>query len=118
MTAEMWLLLVALVSAGAAIPLVLLFERIGRRVGFVDYPRRGEVQSYVLPRTGGYGMFLAFWLAILASILMVPDSLARLPADNTRLLGVFLGSLVLIPFAIADDRHRLGAGPQFFGHLM
>jgi UDP-GlcNAc:undecaprenyl-phosphate GlcNAc-1-phosphate transferase len=118
MTAEMWLLLVAVVAAGSAVPLVLIAERIGRRVGLVDYPRRGEMQHYALPRTGGYGMFIAFWLAIVVSFLVVPDRDVRLEADNTRLLGVLLGSLVLIPFAIADDSRRLGPGPQFVGHLL
>jgi UDP-GlcNAc:undecaprenyl-phosphate/decaprenyl-phosphate GlcNAc-1-phosphate transferase len=118
MTHEFWLLLIALVAAGAAIPLVLLAERVGRRVGFVDYPRRGEVQRYELPRTGGYGIFLAFWIAVLASFLVVPAGLDRLEADNVRLVGVVLGSLVLIPFAIADDRRRLGPGPQIVGHIV
>jgi UDP-GlcNAc:undecaprenyl-phosphate/decaprenyl-phosphate GlcNAc-1-phosphate transferase len=75
------------------------------------------VQQYILPRTGGYGMYLAFWLAIGASFVLAPSNLERLTADNQRLVGVFLGSLLLLPLAIADDRHRLSPWPQFAGQI-
>ncbi|MPZ15210.1 MAG: hypothetical protein GEU73_12435 [Chloroflexi bacterium] len=118
MSTELWFLLVFLVAAGAAIPLVMISEQAGRSLGLVDRPRRGEVQQHIVPRTGGYGVFLAFWLAILVSFLGMPAELVRLPADNARLVGVLLGSLALLPLAIVDDARRLGPTPQLVGHLV
>ena len=93
-------------------------ERLGRVTGIVDFPRPGEVQERVLPRTGGYGVFLAFWAAIGLSFLVEPSNLERLAADNWRLLGLFVGSLVMLPLAVADDLRRLGPWPQLLGHAV
>jgi UDP-N-acetylmuramyl pentapeptide phosphotransferase/UDP-N-acetylglucosamine-1-phosphate transferase len=107
-----------LVAALLAVPLVLGAEAGGRAANLVDRPRRGELQEKVLPRTGGYGVFLAFWTAIALSFLIAPDDLERLPADNWRLVGLFLGSVAILPLAYIDDRRRLGPLPQFVGHVV
>jgi len=114
---EFWYCAVILIAAGLAIPLMLALERLGPRLGMVDRPRVGEVQQRPLPRTGGYGVFAAFWLAVLAGFAVAPDAVERLPADTHRLLGVALGSLMLIPLAVADDRRRLGPWPQLAGQI-
>jgi UDP-GlcNAc:undecaprenyl-phosphate/decaprenyl-phosphate GlcNAc-1-phosphate transferase len=113
-----WLLLVFGVAVAATVPLVLLAERAGSAAGLVDHPRPGEVQRRPVPRSGGYAVFAAFWIAIGASFLLAPADLERLPADNIRLLGVFLGSLALLPLAIVDDRRRLGPWPQLLGQIV
>lgn len=113
-----WYLVVFLAAALVAAPLVMAAERAGRRLGMVDLPRQGETQRHAAPRTGGYGVFGAFWLAILLSFAVMPDQQVRLPADNLRLAGVFLGSLVLLPLAVLDDRRRLGPAPQLAGHVL
>src|SRR5262245_14568611 len=79
---------VAILAAAAltAVPLVLLAEGFGKRLGLIDKPRPGETQRHVVPRTGGYGLFVAFWLAVGASFLVAPADLERLPADNLRLV--------------------------------
>jgi UDP-GlcNAc:undecaprenyl-phosphate GlcNAc-1-phosphate transferase len=114
----LWLAAVFLTAALGAVALVVAAERIGIGLGIVDYPRSGEVQQRELPRTGGYGVMLAFWIAILMSFLVVPGALERLPADNVRLFGVVLGSVALIPLALTDDVRRLGPGPQFVGQIV
>ncbi len=113
-----WLLLVFVVATAAAAVLVIAAERAGRALGLVDRPRSGETQQRALPRTGGYGVLVAFWLAIGVSYLVAPTDLERLAADNVRLAGVFLGSLALLPFAILDDRRRLGPVPQLVGQVI
>lgn len=118
MTFESWYLLVGAAAALFAFPLVLAAERFGHAQGLVDHPRAGEIQSRVLPRTGGYGIFLAFWAAIAVSFLVAPANLERLPADSWRLLGLLAGSLAIIPLALVDDRRRLGPWPQLAGHIL
>jgi UDP-GlcNAc:undecaprenyl-phosphate/decaprenyl-phosphate GlcNAc-1-phosphate transferase len=113
-----WLLAIFTVSVGVAVPLVMAAERIGPALGLVDRPRVGEVQQRALPRSGGYGVLVAVWIAIGVSYLVAPAELERLPADNLRLLGVFLGSLALLPLALLDDRRRLGPWPQLAGQIV
>jgi len=115
---EFWFLAIFLAAVAVAIPLMIALERVGRRLGLMDYPRPGEVQQRALPRSGGYGVFAAFWLAILLSFALAPGDLERLPADNTRLVGVLIGSLVLLPLAVIDDVRRLGPLPQFLGQIV
>lgn len=112
-----WYAIVGGAACLLAIPLALVAERIGRATGLVDHPRAGEVQREVLPRTGGYAVFVAFWAAIGLSFVVAPDNLERLAADNWRLFGLFVGSLALIPLALADDIRRLGPWPQLVGHF-
>jgi UDP-GlcNAc:undecaprenyl-phosphate GlcNAc-1-phosphate transferase len=107
----------ALATCGAA-ALVLVADRLGHTVGLVDQPRSGEVQQRALPRTGGYAVLGAFWLAIGLSYLAAPSELERLPADSVRLFGVLLGSLALLPLAVLDDRQRLGPWPQLIGQVV
>ncbi|MSQ24543.1 MAG: undecaprenyl/decaprenyl-phosphate alpha-N-acetylglucosaminyl 1-phosphate transferase [Chloroflexi bacterium] len=118
MSLETWYALVVMLAALAAIPAVVGMERVGWALGLVDRPRPGEVQHRPLARTGGYGVFIAFWAAIGASFLLAPSNLERLPADNWRLLGLLLGSLVIIPLALLDDFKRLGPAPQIVGHFV
>jgi UDP-GlcNAc:undecaprenyl-phosphate/decaprenyl-phosphate GlcNAc-1-phosphate transferase len=115
---EAWYLLIGATAGLLAIPAVLAAEHFGRRSGLVDHPRVGEQQQRDLPRTGGYGVFVAFWAAIALSFLIVPPTLQRLPADNLRLVGLFIGSLAIIPLAVLDDRRRLGPWPQLVGHIV
>ena len=115
---ETWYVAIFTAAALAALPLVLLAESLGKRLGLVDRPRPGEAQRHVVPRTGGYGLFVAFWLVVGASFLFAPADLERLPADTLRVLGVFLGSLVLLPLAALDDSRRLGPVPQLLGQIV
>lgn len=88
-------------------------RRLGERSGIVDQPRPGEVQTRVLPRTGGYALFSAFIMAILVGAVLIPRS----EQESWRLLGVLLGLVVLLPLAILDDRRRLGPIPQLVGQI-
>jgi UDP-GlcNAc:undecaprenyl-phosphate GlcNAc-1-phosphate transferase len=115
--AELWLLSVFALAAAASFWLTGLAGRLGHRVGLLDYPRRGELQAAVVPRTGGYAMCAAFVLAALASFVAPADELVRTAEDTQRLLGVLLGLVILLPLAYADDRARLGPLPQLAGQF-
>ena len=86
----------------------------GSRAGIEDKPRPGEVQSRVLPRTGGYAMFFAFMAASLVGAYLIPRSMQ----ESWRLTGVLMGATVLLPLAILDDRRRLGPLPQLVGQIV
>jgi UDP-GlcNAc:undecaprenyl-phosphate/decaprenyl-phosphate GlcNAc-1-phosphate transferase len=85
----------------------------GRRTGIVDKPRPGEVQSRVIPRTGGYALFVAFLGASILGALLIPRS----DEESWRLLGVLLGAAAVLPLAFLDDRRRLGPLPQLVGQF-
>ncbi len=121
----LWLAVAFVVAAATTYALAVLTERFGRRLGVVDVPRAGEVQRHAVPRTGGYAMLGGLWLAllvgyILRSRLLVDPDLGPEwnPADDTRMLGLLLGSLCIVPLAVLDDRRRLGPWPQLLGQVL
>ncbi len=113
MATELSLALVFAVAWLATYLFSFLAMAAGRWSGIVDQPRPGEVQSRVLPRTGGYALFFAFLLATLVGALLIPRS----AQESWRLLGVLLGALAILPLAILDDKRRLAPLPQLIGQI-
>src|SRR5918911_3774311 len=125
MRPEPWLVLALVTAAVAAYGLARLAERFGRRFAVLDVPRPGEVQRRVVPRTGGYAMLAGLWVALAVAYLLRGQFLvdadlgpAWNPADDLRMLGLVLGSVLIVPLALLDDRRRLGPWPQLVGQLV
>src|SRR5215204_666458 len=112
-----WILGVIVLAALTSYVLVGLAARHGERLGMVDVPRAGEVQVRAVPRNGGYGMLIAIWLAVGLAVFARPPELQAAPGDDWKLVGVLLGTLLIVPLAMLDDSKRLGAGPQFLGQF-
>jgi UDP-GlcNAc:undecaprenyl-phosphate/decaprenyl-phosphate GlcNAc-1-phosphate transferase len=119
-----WLGLAFVVAVITTFALACLAERFGHRLGVLDIPRPGEVQRWSVPRTGGYAMLGALWLALLIGYVLrdrflIDPELGPVwnPADDLRVAGLVLGSLCIVPLAVRDDRHRLGPLPQLVGQL-
>lgn len=107
------LLLVFVAALLAAFVFVPLAGRFGRFAGFVDHPRRGEVQRAAIPRSGGYGIFAATVLGIGLSLLLFP----RYADEYPRVWGLLLGAAALVPLAVLDDRKRLPPRPQLLWQI-
>lgn len=101
------------VSSGGTLLLTPIAGRIGERFGLVDRPRKGEVQARPAPRSGGYGLVVAFIFAVVASFSLVPHSGDEL----TRVLGLIVGIVLVLPIALVDDLKRLGPFPQLVGQV-
>jgi UDP-GlcNAc:undecaprenyl-phosphate/decaprenyl-phosphate GlcNAc-1-phosphate transferase len=123
--AVVWLVLSFGLAGAVAYGLSRLAERWGHRLGVLDQPRPGEVQQSTVPRTGGYAMLVGLWAALflgylLRDFFLVDAEAGPLwnPEDDWRMLGIVLGSLLIVPLAILDDRRRLGPGPQLVGQVL
>ncbi len=86
----------------------------GHWTGIEDRPRPGEVQSRILPRTGGYAIFVGFIAAALLGAHLIPRS----EQESWRLLGVLLGAFAILPLAFTDDKKRLNPLPQLLGQIL
>jgi UDP-GlcNAc:undecaprenyl-phosphate GlcNAc-1-phosphate transferase len=109
-------LITALVAAGA-LALALLATpvagRLGRRLGLQDVPGGRRTHKGLVPRIGGVGLFVGFFVAALGLYFFGPIQEAhRLPFR-----GVLVGTAVVFLFGLADDRFQFKAGPQFVGQL-
>jgi UDP-GlcNAc:undecaprenyl-phosphate GlcNAc-1-phosphate transferase len=112
-----WIVGVTVLAALASYTFVGLAVRHGRALGMVDVPRPGEVQVRAVPRNGGYGMLAAVWLGSGLAVFARPAELQAAPGDDWKLVGVLLGTLLIVPLAMLDDKKRLGAGAQFVGQF-
>ncbi|MGH2459790.1 MAG: glycosyltransferase family 4 protein [Chloroflexota bacterium] len=107
-------MLVALVvSVGGGLLLTPVAGWAGRRVGLVDRPRKGELQRAVTPRSGGYALLAAFLIAVAASLPLVQHS----SDERTRIVGLIVGIILVVPMALIDDLKRLGPMPQLVGQI-
>src|SRR5262249_35668951 len=118
MEATAWLVSVAALGLLSSLVLVRLARDHGWRVGLVDPPRPNEGQFRETPRSGGYGLLLAFWLAVGASLALRPTGLDAPARDDLTTLGMLLGSALIVPLAVLDDRRRLGPGPQLLAQCL
>lgn len=89
--------------------------RLGEWLGAIDRPRPGEVQLRSVPRSGGYAMLAGLWIGLAVILGPRPDGVRANPADDLKLVGALLGTLLILPLAILDDRRRLGPWPQLLG---
>jgi UDP-GlcNAc:undecaprenyl-phosphate GlcNAc-1-phosphate transferase len=94
---------------------------LGRRWGLVDVPGERRRHEGITPRSGGialYGSFLlaALLAAALAHYLPAPEGPD--PKELRRLTGILLGSTFMFAVGLYDDRHELGALPQFATQLV
>ena len=101
------------VSFAGALVLTPIASWFGERFGLVDRPRAGEVQKRPAPRSGGYGLVIAFILAVIASFPLVPHSGDEL----MRVVGLIVSALLVLPIALIDDLKRLGPLPQLIGQI-
>lgn len=113
----LWIAGVTLLALLTSYLLVGLAVRHGSKLGMLDVPRPNEVQVRAVPRNGGYGMLIAVWLATALAVLGRPGELRAAPGDDWKLLGVVLGSVLIVPLAILDDRRRLGSLAQLIGQI-
>lgn len=113
----LWIVAVLVLAALASYTLVGFAVRHAASLGMMDVPRPGEVQERAVPRNGGYGMLAAVWLAVGLAVFARPAEIQAAPGDDWKLLGVMLGSLLIIPLAMVDDSKRLGPGAQFGGQF-
>lgn len=93
--------LVALILTPLAIQLAL-------RTGAIDRPGARRIHTALTPRLGGLPIFFAFWGAVGISLIYPRTD----PHESLRLLGLFVGSILLFILGAYDDHRELKSTPQ------
>jgi UDP-GlcNAc:undecaprenyl-phosphate GlcNAc-1-phosphate transferase len=113
MSVELAAMIVVGLSCGASMLLTPLAGALGHKFGLVDQPRANELQIEAIPRSGGYALLASFFIAVVASLLLLP----RESEELQRIVGLMIGILLIIPLAVIDDFRRLGPLPQLVGQI-
>ncbi len=130
---------VSLLLAYAAVPILMSFAR---RVGLVDHPDNNrKLHRDAIPMVGGLALFFAatttvalmFWWGTEISQLISPaiNGLTTYfpaeflhadfqvhPDDYFQLLGLFIGSAMLLAVGLADDRFGIRGRQKLLGQIL
>ncbi|MCK4223716.1 MAG: sugar transferase [candidate division Zixibacteria bacterium] len=85
--------------------------RFAHKVGFLDYPTSYKLHKRPTPLLGGVVVYLGFIVSFSLGIF-----LSHIRWDGT-LLGIFLGSLLLVLLGLWDDKKGLSPSHKLFGHI-
>lgn len=97
-------LVISVAIAAFATPVMI---RVAPLIGAVDRPGERRVHTSATPTAGGLAIFVAFWLPVLFTTW--PPSRA--------LVGVFVGSLLLLAICLFDDIVGLPVLPRLGGQI-
>ena len=97
-----------------AVVLTPIAIRMARRTGALDQPRGRHSHPNPTPRWGGLPLFVAFFAAVAVSLIYPRTD----PNEISRLLGLFLGSLLLFIVGTYDDHFELNATGQLIAQTI
>ncbi len=113
------LFLVPLFAALTCLALVPVARRFALTVGLVDQPDgRRKIHVKAVPVTGGLAVFASLWLAIGLAMLLPHPYQEAIHEKAELLLGLFLGSFLLVSIGMADDFGYLRGRHKLLGQIL
>jgi UDP-GlcNAc:undecaprenyl-phosphate GlcNAc-1-phosphate transferase len=85
--------------------------RFAHKVGFLDYPSSCKLHQKPTPLLGGAAVYLGFVFSFCLGVF-----LSKISWDG-NLVGIFLGSFVLLLLGLWDDKRGLSPSHKFFGQI-
>ena len=104
MTVYVWAFVVALVITFAITPLI---KRLAINIGAMDKPDARKVHHGSIPRLGGLAIFIGYIISVLYTV-----------KDLQAVMGLLLGSVVLVGVGIWDDVKQIGPKTKLTGQIL
>jgi len=109
MTTIIFIFILSLVISLILTPLV---KSIALRYKLVDQPSKRKVHSQPIPRIGGVGIYLAFFLPFV-SVLFYKTQVLELLSPDTQLIHLIIGASLAFGLGLTDDLRSLGPKSKF-----
>ncbi len=114
-TVALWLVVLGI---GFGFALTRIGRSFAARVGMVDCPdRQRKIHSRPVPVVGGVAVLSAAVLALLVTVLVIPEISAGLAAHQRQTLALLSGATLIVGVGIADDRWGFRARYKVLGQL-
>ncbi|WP_432775404.1 MraY family glycosyltransferase [Brevibacillus gelatini] len=98
--------LTSLIVSFIATPYV---KKLAEKIGAVDAPNQRKVHTRIMPRMGGLAIYLGY---LAAFFLFVPY------ASMSEMLGIFIGSTIVMAVGMLDDKYQLSPKWKLIGQLI
>lgn len=104
-------------SLGFSLICTPFMARLGNVLKGIDWPNKRKVHTRPIPRTGGLGIFLVFWLCW-----YLIDQFSQLGLSNflqnEKVLFFLIGGFVVLGIGLVDDIFRLGYKTKFLFQII
>lgn len=84
-----------------------LVKKLAIRIGAVDKPNERKVHARIMPRLGGLAIFISFVIVVIATQTL-----------DSKIIGLLLGSALIIIIGIVDDIKELSAKVKLAGQIL
>lgn len=81
-------------------------RKIAFRIGAIDRPDNRKVHKRIMPRLGGLAIYIAFFVAVAASLELSRD-----------IAGIMIGGTVIAAVGVLDDKYQLPARIKLLGQI-
>ncbi|BAH46397.1 probable UDP-N-acetylmuramyl pentapeptide [Brevibacillus brevis NBRC 100599] len=98
--------LTSLIISFIATPYV---KNLAVKVGAVDTPNQRKVHTRIMPRMGGLAIYIGY---LVAFFLFVPHT------SMSEMLGIFIGSTIVMVVGMLDDKYQLSPKWKLLGQLV
>lgn len=82
-------------------------KKLAIKMNVVDYPNKRKIHTFATPGMGGLAIFLGFSLGML-----------YLHPDRPEMIGIFIGSIILIITGILDDKYDIRPVIKLSGQIL
>ena len=104
---------VAFLSSLVIILLITPFLiKLAKRLDFLDYPSALKIHSSPTPLLGGLAVFISFWVAVSLGLFAFKLRL------DPNILGILLGSSLILGIGLADDKKGLSPSYKLLGQII
>ncbi len=111
------LLIAFAISVSFVLFLLPAFSVFARWVGLVDHPdKQRKLHQDVVPLIGGLTVAIGALVGFLCAVFLCPIEFH--PEDTVELLGLLLGSLVILGVGVLDDRFSLRGRQKLIGQII
>ncbi|MBR2071686.1 MAG: undecaprenyl/decaprenyl-phosphate alpha-N-acetylglucosaminyl 1-phosphate transferase [Phascolarctobacterium sp.] len=81
-------------------------KKLAFKIGAVDRPDNRKVHKKIMPRLGGFAIYIAFMIGCVASMEITWD-----------IFGILLGGTLIVALGVADDVYQLPAKVKLLGQI-